>query len=31
MVVADMDWELLSRYGQAWMSYWDQHVRGTGK
>jgi iron(III) transport system substrate-binding protein len=31
MVVADMDWELLSRHGQAWMSYWDQHVRGTGK
>lgn len=31
MVVADMDWDLLSRCGQAWMSYWDQHVRGTGK
>lgn len=31
MVVAEMDWELLSRYGPAWMSYWDQHVRGTGK
>jgi iron(III) transport system substrate-binding protein len=31
MVVADMDWQLLSRDGQAWMSYWDQHVRGTGK
>jgi iron(III) transport system substrate-binding protein len=31
MVVADMDWELLSRYGQSWMSYWDQHVRGTGQ
>ena len=31
MVVADMDWELLSREGPAWMSYWDQHVRGTGK
>jgi iron(III) transport system substrate-binding protein len=30
MVVADMDWGLLSRCGQAWMSYWDQHVRGTG-
>jgi iron(III) transport system substrate-binding protein len=30
MVVADMDWELLSRNGPAWMSYWDQHVRGTG-
>jgi iron(III) transport system substrate-binding protein len=31
MVVADMDWGMLSRYGPAWMSYWDQHVRGTGK
>src|SRR3954465_4906552 len=31
MVVADMDWGLLSRDGPAWMSYWDQHVRGTGR
>jgi iron(III) transport system substrate-binding protein len=31
MVVAEMDWDLLSRFGPAWMSYWDQHVRGTGK
>jgi iron(III) transport system substrate-binding protein len=31
MIVADMDWDLLSRDGPAWMSYWDQHVRGTGK
>jgi iron(III) transport system substrate-binding protein len=31
MVVAEMDWALLSRQGPAWMSYWDQHVRGTGK
>lgn len=31
MVVADMDWGLLSRNGPAWMSYWDQHVRGTGR
>jgi iron(III) transport system substrate-binding protein len=30
MVVADMDWKLVSRFGPAWMSYWDQHVRGTG-
>jgi hypothetical protein len=30
MVVDDMDWALLSRQGPAWMSYWDQHVRGTG-
>jgi iron(III) transport system substrate-binding protein len=31
MVVASMDWDLLSRHGPAWMAYWDQHVRGTGK
>lgn len=31
MVVANMDWDLLSRFGPAWMSYWDQHVRGTGR
>jgi iron(III) transport system substrate-binding protein len=31
MVVADMDWELASRYGPAWMSYWDRHVRHTGR
>jgi iron(III) transport system substrate-binding protein len=31
MVVADMDWNLLSRFGPGWMSYWDQHVRGTGE
>jgi iron(III) transport system substrate-binding protein len=31
MVVADMDWDVASRNGPAWMSYWDQHVRGTGK
>jgi iron(III) transport system substrate-binding protein len=31
MVVAEMDWDMLSRHGPAWMSYWDQHVRGTGK
>lgn len=31
MVVADMDWRLVSRDGPAWMSHWDQHVRGTGK
>ncbi len=30
MVVAEMDWALLARQGPAWMSYWDQHVRGTG-
>lgn len=31
MIVADVDWRLLARCGPAWMSYWDQHVRGTGK
>jgi iron(III) transport system substrate-binding protein len=31
MVAADMDWELLAREGAAWMSYWDTHVRNTGK
>jgi iron(III) transport system substrate-binding protein len=31
MVVAPVDWALLSRNGPAWMSYWDQHVRGTGQ
>lgn len=30
MVVADVDWSLLAREGAAWMSYWDQHVRGSG-
>jgi len=31
MIVADMDWGLLSAQGAEWMRYWDQHVRGTGK
>jgi iron(III) transport system substrate-binding protein len=31
MVVAPMDWTLLARCGAAWMSYWDSHVRGTGR
>lgn len=31
MVVADVDWRLFSQQGPAWMSYWDQHVRGTGR
>jgi iron(III) transport system substrate-binding protein len=30
MVVADMDWDLVTRDGSAWMRYWDQHVRGSG-
>ena len=28
---ADVDWDRLTREGPAWMSYWDQHVRGTGR
>jgi iron(III) transport system substrate-binding protein len=31
MVVTHMDWDLLARNGTAWMSYWDRHVRNTGK
>jgi iron(III) transport system substrate-binding protein len=31
MVVAEMDWELAWRQGPAWMSYWDRHVRHTGR
>ncbi|HEX6645257.1 MAG TPA: extracellular solute-binding protein [Gemmatimonadales bacterium] len=31
MVAADMDWDLLAREGAGWMSYWDTHVRNTGK
>jgi iron(III) transport system substrate-binding protein len=31
MVVADMDWKLLASEGASWMSYWDRHVRGTGR
>jgi iron(III) transport system substrate-binding protein len=31
MKVAPMDWALLTREGNVWMTYWDQHVRGTGK
>ncbi len=31
MKVAPMDWKLLASDGAAWMSYWDRHVRGTGR
>jgi hypothetical protein len=31
MVVAHVDWGLLAREGAAWMSYWDRHVRNTGR
>ena len=30
MKVWPMDWALLTEKGSAWMTYWDQHVRGTG-
>ncbi|HMU61511.1 MAG TPA: extracellular solute-binding protein [Gemmatimonadales bacterium] len=31
MKVVPMDWAMLAQQGASWMSYWDQHVRGTGK
>jgi iron(III) transport system substrate-binding protein len=31
MKIAPMDWDLLAQQGGYWMTYWDQHVRGTGK
>lgn len=31
MITAPMDWERLARDGAAWMRYWDQRVRGTGR
>jgi iron(III) transport system substrate-binding protein len=31
MVVAEMDWKLVARDGPEWMSYWDRHVRHTGR
>jgi iron(III) transport system substrate-binding protein len=31
MKVAPVDWNLLASRGPGWMSYWDSHVRGTGK
>jgi len=31
MVTAPMDWQMLATNGTAWMRYWDQRVRGTGK
>ncbi len=31
MVVADVDWSLLANEGAGWMSYWDRHVRGSGR
>jgi len=31
MITSPMDWKLLATEGAAWMRYWDQRVRGTGK
>lgn len=31
MVTAPMDWTMLATNGSAWMRYWDQRVRGTGR
>ena len=31
LVPEDMDWDLLRRMGSEWMSYWDRHVRGSGR
>jgi hypothetical protein len=31
MTIFKMDWDLQSREGAGWMSYWDQRVRHTGK
>ena len=31
MKAEPMDWQRLDRQGAAWMGYWDQHIRGTGK
>lgn len=31
MVTAPMDWALLATDGGAWMRYWDQRVRNSGK
>lgn len=31
LVAAEMDWSVLERRGDAWMTYWDRHVRGTGQ
>ncbi len=28
---APMDWALLDARGAEWMTYWDRHIRGTGK
>ena len=30
LVVEPMDWDRLGRDGDAWMAWWDRHVRGRG-
>ncbi len=30
LIVAPIDWQLLSEQGAAWMTYWDRNVRGRG-
>ncbi|UCG87531.1 MAG: extracellular solute-binding protein [Gemmatimonadota bacterium] len=30
LVAEPMDWDLLSKQGAGWMSYWDRNVRGRG-
>jgi len=30
LVVEPMDWDRLGRDGDAWMAWWDRHVRGQG-
>jgi iron(III) transport system substrate-binding protein len=31
MVTAPMDWSMLAKQGGAWMRYWDQRIRGSGR
>jgi hypothetical protein len=31
MKETEVDWDLLAKEGPAWMAYWDQRVRNTGK
>ena len=31
MVADPMDWDVLEREGPGWMSYWDRHIRGSGR
>jgi len=31
MTAADVDWQQLDEHGAEWMTYWDRHVRGTGR